>query len=69
MSRRLVVSFISTVVNYEYAFYFYFYLDGTFEVEVKLTGELSTPLHLITSPPEYPLEFQLESSKQLILTP
>jgi len=24
-SRRLVLSFISTVVNYEYAFYWYFY--------------------------------------------
>lgn len=24
-SRRLVLSFVSTVVNYEYAFYWYFY--------------------------------------------
>ncbi|KAF5834276.1 copper amine oxidase [Dunaliella salina] len=53
-SRRLVVSFISTVVNYEYAFYFYFYLDGTFEVEVKLTGELSTN---VLSPGEENPEF------------
>ncbi len=28
-SRRLVISTISTVVNYEYAFYFYLYQDGT----------------------------------------
>jgi primary-amine oxidase len=41
-SRRLVVSFISTVGNYEYGFYWYFYLDGTIQLEVKLTGILST---------------------------
>src|SRR5262249_20204189 len=37
-SRRLVVSFIATVGNYEYGFYWYFYLDGTIQLEVKLTG-------------------------------
>jgi primary-amine oxidase len=41
-SRRLVVSFIATVVNYEYAFYWYFYQDGTLQLEIKPTGELST---------------------------
>jgi len=41
-SRRLVVSFISTVGNYEYGFYWYFYLDGTIELQVKLTGILQT---------------------------
>ena len=41
-SRRLVVSSISTVGNYEYGFYWYFYLDGTIQLEVKLTGILST---------------------------
>ncbi len=41
-SRRLVVSFIATVGNYEYGFYWYFYLDGTIQLEVKLTGILST---------------------------
>ena len=41
-SRRLVVSSISTVGNYEYGFYWYFYLDGTIQFEVKLTGVLST---------------------------
>lgn len=41
-SRRLVLSFIATVVNYEYAFYWYFYQDGTISYEIKLTGELST---------------------------
>ncbi|WIA30543.1 hypothetical protein OEZ86_000626 [Tetradesmus obliquus] len=43
-SRRLVLSFISTVVNYEYAFYWYLYQDGTINFEIKLTGELSTNL-------------------------
>ena len=40
-SRRLVVSFISTVGNYEYGFFWYFYLDGTIQLEVKLTGIIS----------------------------
>jgi primary-amine oxidase len=40
-SRRLVVSFISTVGNYEYGFFWYFYLDGTIQLEVKLTGIVS----------------------------
>jgi primary-amine oxidase len=39
-SRRLVVSFIATVDNYEYGFYWYFYQDGTIQYEVKLTGIL-----------------------------
>ena len=41
-SRRLVLSFISTVGNYEYGFFWYFYQDGTIELEVKLTGCLIT---------------------------
>jgi primary-amine oxidase len=41
-SRRLVVSSIATVGNYEYGFFWYFYLDGTIELDVKLTGILST---------------------------
>jgi primary-amine oxidase len=41
-SRRLVVSFIATVGNYEYGFYWYFYQDGTLEYEVKLTGVVTT---------------------------
>ena len=40
-SRRLVVSFIATVGNYEYGFYWYFYQDGTIQLEVKLTGIIS----------------------------
>ncbi|XNL82531.1 primary-amine oxidase [Actinomadura madurae] len=41
-SRRLVISFIATVANYEYGFYWHLYLDGTIEFLVKATGILST---------------------------
>jgi len=41
-SRRLVVSSIATVGNYEYGFFWYFYQDGTIELQVKLTGIMST---------------------------
>jgi primary-amine oxidase len=41
-SRRMVVSSISTVGNYEYGFFWYFYLDGTIQAEVKLTGIIQT---------------------------
>lgn len=37
-SRRLVISSISTVGNYEYGFYWYLYQDGTLQYEIKLTG-------------------------------
>lgn len=40
--RRLVISFIATVGNYEYAFYWYLFLDGTIQHEVKLTGIIYT---------------------------
>ncbi|MGA6166426.1 primary-amine oxidase [Amycolatopsis magusensis] len=40
--RRLVISFFTTVGNYDYGFYWYLYLDGTIECEVKLTGFLFT---------------------------
>ena len=41
-SRRLVVSFIATVGNYEYGFFWYFYQDGTIQFEVKMTGIMNT---------------------------
>jgi primary-amine oxidase len=41
-SRRLVVSSIATVGNYEYGFYWYLYLDGRMQFEVKLTGIMNT---------------------------
>jgi primary-amine oxidase len=40
--RRLVVSSISTVGNYDYGFYWCLYQDGSLELEVRLTGILST---------------------------
>ncbi|MEO6847676.1 MAG: primary-amine oxidase [Chthoniobacterales bacterium] len=40
-SRRLVVSSVSTVENYEYGFFWYFYQDGNIQFELKLTGILS----------------------------
>ena len=43
--RRLVVSYFTTVGNYDYGFYWYFYLDGTIECEIKLTGVLFTSSH------------------------
>ena len=36
------MSSIATVGNYEYGFYWYFYLDGTMQLEVKLSGIMST---------------------------
>ena len=41
-SRRLVVSFFTTVGNYDYGFYWYFYLDGTIQLEAKATGIVFT---------------------------
>lgn len=40
-SRRLVLSSIATVGNYEYGFFWYFYQDGSIEYEIKLTGIVS----------------------------
>jgi primary-amine oxidase len=40
--RRLVISMIATVGNYEYGYFWYLYTDGTIEYEVKLSGVIST---------------------------
>ena len=37
-SRRLVISSIVTVGNYEYGFFWYLYQDATWQFEAKLTG-------------------------------
>ena len=50
-SRRLVVSYIATVGNYDYGFYWYFYQDGTLEYQVKMTGVISNGA---TAPGERP---------------
>ncbi|GAX22918.1 primary-amine oxidase [Fistulifera solaris] len=43
-SRELVISFVATVVNYEYLFYWRLKQDGMIDFEIKLSGELSTNL-------------------------
>lgn len=40
-SRRLVVSSVSTVENYEYGFFWTLYQDGNIQLEIRLTGILS----------------------------
>jgi primary-amine oxidase len=41
-SRRLVISFFTTVGNYDYGFYWYLYTDGTIQLESKATGIVFT---------------------------
>jgi primary-amine oxidase len=52
-SRRLVVSSLTTVGNYDYGFFWYLYQDGRIEFEAKLTGILSTGAYTIGDLPEY----------------
>ncbi|HZP15147.1 MAG TPA: primary-amine oxidase, partial [Nocardioides sp.] len=53
-SRRLVVSLIATVGNYEYGFYWYFYQDGMIELEIKMSGVLSNgATELDAEPPKW----------------
>jgi primary-amine oxidase len=52
-SRRLVISFIATVGNYEYGFYWYFYQDGGLQFEVKLTGVISNGAALPGEQPKW----------------
>ncbi|MCZ2839216.1 primary-amine oxidase [Modestobacter sp. VKM Ac-2985] len=54
--RRLVVSFFTTVGNYDYGFYWYLYLDGTIEFEAKATGVVFTSAH---AGDEYPYASQI----------
>ena len=58
-SRRLVVSSWANVGNYDYGFFWYFYLDGTIEVEVKLTG---VPVAAAHPPGERPTHGALVAS-------
>ncbi|KAH9808730.1 copper amine oxidase [Melampsora americana] len=44
-SRKLVISFICTIANYEYMFYWNFFQDGSINLETKLSGILN--LHLL----------------------
>ena len=40
--RRLVISSVATVGNYDYGFFWYLHTDGTIAYEVKLTGIMAT---------------------------
>ena len=55
-SRRLAVSMIATVGNYDYGFYWYFYQDGTIQMEVKLTGIMNTTALNSDEPARYGTE-------------
>lgn len=52
-SRRLSVSFVATVGNYEYGFFWYFYQDGNIQCEVKLTGIMHTTSVAAGEKPEF----------------
>jgi primary-amine oxidase len=51
--RRLVLSSIVNLANYEYGFFWYLYQDGSIEFEVKLTGVLSTGAYKLGEKPQY----------------
>jgi primary-amine oxidase len=51
--RRLVISSIVNVDNYEYGFFWHLYQDGSIELEVKLTGVLSTGAYEPGTTPRY----------------
>lgn len=52
-SRRLVISSVSTVENYEYGFFWYLYQDGNIQLEIKLTGILSMGAYPAGVKPKY----------------
>jgi primary-amine oxidase len=54
--RKLVISFVSTVGNYEYASYWYLKQDGTIEFEMKATGIINTVGCLPGKPSKYGTE-------------
>ncbi len=55
-SRRLTISSISTIGNYDYGFFWHLYESGTIESEVKATGIIATAA---TTPGETPKYGQL----------
>ncbi len=54
--RKLVVSSICTVGNYEYAFYWYFDQSGMIEFEMKATGIINTSACIPGQPSKYGTE-------------
>ena len=51
--RRLVISNIVTVGNYEYGFFWYFHQDGVIACEVKATGIVATQAIAENGPTQY----------------
>jgi primary-amine oxidase len=60
-SRRLSVSFVATVGNYEYGFFWYLYQDGSVQCEIKLTGIMNTT----ALKPGHKSDFGVEVAPQL----
>ncbi len=54
--RKLVISSIATVGNYEYASYWYFTQDGMIEFEMKATGIINTSACIPGAPTKYGAE-------------
>ncbi|MDB5565252.1 MAG: tyramine oxidase [Tardiphaga sp.] len=55
-ARKLVISTICTVGNYEYAMYWYLHIDGTIEFEMKATGIINTAACIPGKPGKYARE-------------
>jgi primary-amine oxidase len=55
-ARRLVISSISTIGNYEYASYWYLHQDGRIEYEMKATGIINTAACLPGEPGRFGAE-------------
>lgn len=55
-ARRLVISCICTVGNYEYALYWYLHVDGAIKFEVKATGIINTAACIPGQPGPYGTE-------------
>ncbi|KAI9451599.1 copper amine oxidase [Russula earlei] len=52
-SRRLVVSMVCTLANYEYVWNYFFYQDGSIEFEIRLTGILQVYVAAPNEPAPY----------------
>lgn len=52
-ARKLVISTICTVGNYEYALYWYLHIEGTIQFEMKATGIINTAACIPGKPSKY----------------